>query len=732
VSFLNPLFLLGLVAAAIPVIIHLFTRRRPREQRFPSLEFLTEVNQSEIRRLRLKQWLLLLLRTLAVAALALALARPALRGAAGRGARAGGRTGAATTMVALVDVSGSMGAASPAGSGTATLAAQARRVVEDLLTTLGPADQLLLVPYDRAPRPLSARPSSDVGRLRAAAQALDAGAQSTDHRAALEFAARALAETRALNRELFWISDFQTAGFRTPASSSGTPSGYPGEVRDARVGAPAQAEAGGGAGSESGSAAGSFVAAPPGPWPQARVYLVPLAPRSRANVGLTDASLAPTESGLALTVSAVSFGASPGDLAVAAHDARTNDELARGFLNVPERGETSALLPLTRVPDEGGVVTLPDDPLPLDNRRAFAAGRSGTLRVVLREDGPPSALRLALEAGAPASGLEVETVGAAALPGRLAGADVLVVNDVERLGATETQAVLDFGRAGGGVLLVLGPHAEADFWNGTLLREAGLGTLGGSEEAAPDAAWRLMRTIAGHAVLAGFPARPGEPLTTARFRGIRALRAAPGARVLLEFDRAHPALVEGTRALAFAAGLDPESSDFPVSGAFLPLLHQAVKVLGRGTAAASLLPGERYSAPAATGMWRIEDEQGREVPSELVAAAAATRLLSAPLERPGLYRVVQGATVRSTFAVNPDARESDLSAVPEAALVRAFPAGRAQVVRPGAGLARRVREARFGRELWGWFVTLALALLVAESVVGRWGMAGAKAESETP
>ena len=82
-SFLNPLFLFGLLAAAIPIVIHLFTRRRPREVRFPSLEFLSEVNQSEIRRLRLKQWLLLLLRTLAVASLALAMARPALRGTPG-------------------------------------------------------------------------------------------------------------------------------------------------------------------------------------------------------------------------------------------------------------------------------------------------------------------------------------------------------------------------------------------------------------------------------------------------------------------------------------------------------------------------------------------------------------------------------------------------------------------------------------------------------------------------
>jgi hypothetical protein len=675
-SFLNPLFLFGLLAAAIPVIIHLFTRRRPRELRFPSLEFLSEVNQSEIRRLRLKQWLLLLLRTLAVAAIAMAMARPALRGTAG--AQAG--AGAATSVVALVDASGSMSAAGATG----TLVAQARRVVEDLLTTLGPADELLLVPYDRAPRPVSERPSSDVSRLRAAAQALEEGAMTTDHRSALEFAATALARARALNRELFWISDFQTAGFPD----------------------------------------GAFRAAPPGPWAQARVYLVPLAPRSRANVALTDAALSPTESGLALTVSAASFDAAPGDLALEVRDPATEEELARGFLNLPGRGETSTLLPLARIPEQGGRVAIPDDPLLLDNRRVFVGGHSGTIRIVLREDGPPSALRLALEAGAPASGLTVEAAGPATLSGRLGGADVLVLNDLERLGAAETQAMLDFQRAGGGVLVVLGARADADYWNGSLLREAGLGTLGNAQQAAARSAWRLLRSVAGHAALAGFPARPGEALTTARFTSVRAFRPAPGARTLLEFGRTRPALIEGTRAFAFAAGLDPQSSDFPLSGAFLPLLHQAVKVLGRGTATSSLTPGERYSAPAATGLWRIEDERGREVPAELTAAPGATRLVSAPLQRPGLYRVIQGATLRGTFAVNADPRESDLTAVPEAVLVRGFPPGRAQVMRPGADLARRVREARYGRELWGWFVVLALALLVAETIIGRLGMAG--------
>jgi hypothetical protein len=685
-SFLNPLFLFGLAAAAVPILIHLFTRKRPREMAFPSLEFLAEVNRSEIRRLRLRQWLLLLLRMLAVAALALAMSRPALRGNAGLA------HGGSTTVVALVDQSGSMGAI--AGGGT--LFGEARRAVEGLLATLGPEDEMLLIPYDQGPHPASSRPLADAGRLRAAVQGLTVTARATDHVQALEFAARALAESHALNRELFWLSDFQATGF--------------------------------------GPGGAAMERAPEGPWARSRVYLMPLVPVSRANVGLTDASLAPTESGTALSITGVAHGARSGDLSVEVRDLAADAELGRGYLAIPQDGEASTLLPLARLPERGGVALIPDDALALDNRRVFAAGPAGAARVLVREDGPASPVRLALEAGSPASGLDVSVVDAAALAARIAGADVVVLDDLPRLGPIEEQAVLDFYRGGGGVLVVLGSHADPAFWNGSLLGELGVGPLGAMAPATAGAAWRLRRAVAGHPVLAGFPARPGEPLSTATFRSIRMLgvggmaRAGASARVLLEYDRGHPALVEAPHALVFAAALEPAATDFSVSGSFLPLLHQCVKVLARGTAAGSLAPGERYSAPAGTAAWRIEDEEGREVPSELVAGGGATRLTSAPLERPGLYRVLQGGVLRSTFAVNPPPPESDLAAVPEATLLRAFPPGRAEVLRPGADLSRRVREARYGRELWSWFVIASLALLVAEMIIARWGMGGSVPE----
>lgn len=685
-NFLNPLFLFGLAAAAIPILIHLFTRRRPREVRFPSLEFLAEVHQSEIRRLKLKQWLLLALRTLAIACLALAMSRPALRGGAAGGGRPGG---AASTMVALVDVSGSMGA--PGADGR-PLDAAARRVVDDLLSTMGPADELLLVPYDRTPRPVSERPLGDAGRLRAAAQALQPTASTTDHVAALTLAARALRESHALNRELFWISDFQRAGF--------------------------------------GDTTATRFAAPDGPWTAARVYLVPLSPRSRANAALVSAALTPAADGVELSLGAAAFGVAPGDFAVEARELAAPapagalaplERLGSGFVSLPARGRATALLPLARLPEAGGEALLPDDALALDNRRVFAAGRAGRLRVLLREDGPPSPLRLALEAGGEASGFDVRAVDASALAAQASEADVIVIGDVVRPGPAELQAVLDFWRGGGPLLLAPGPRADASAWNEQLLGVLGAGQLGAEEHAPPGAAWRLVRRAAGHPVLEGFPARPGEPLSAASFGDVRGYR--PGAaRVLLEYDRAHPALIEAPHALVLNASLDLASSDFAVSGAFLPLVHQCVRVLGRGTAAASLAPGDAWRAPATTGEWRVVDEQGRDVPVALGGAGGATRLETAPLERPGLYRVLLGGRLRGSFAVNPDPRESDLAALDGPALVAGFPAGRARVLPTGADLARRVREARFGRELWAEFAILALALLVLESVIGRWGL----------
>lgn len=77
-SFLSPFFLLAITAVGIPLIIHLLNLRKPNRIKFSTLAFFEELKKTTIRKIRIKRYLLLLLRLLAVACLAFVLARPFL------------------------------------------------------------------------------------------------------------------------------------------------------------------------------------------------------------------------------------------------------------------------------------------------------------------------------------------------------------------------------------------------------------------------------------------------------------------------------------------------------------------------------------------------------------------------------------------------------------------------------------------------------------------------------
>ena len=75
-SFLEPLFLVGLLGAALPLLVHLINRRKAVRVDFPALAFLMQSNRREARGIKVRQWLLMALRMLVIAALAIALAKP--------------------------------------------------------------------------------------------------------------------------------------------------------------------------------------------------------------------------------------------------------------------------------------------------------------------------------------------------------------------------------------------------------------------------------------------------------------------------------------------------------------------------------------------------------------------------------------------------------------------------------------------------------------------------------
>ena len=75
-SFLTPIFLAGLAAIAVPVLVHLIQRERKRVVEFPSLMFVRRIPYQSVRRRRIRHWALLLLRAAAIALIVAAFARP--------------------------------------------------------------------------------------------------------------------------------------------------------------------------------------------------------------------------------------------------------------------------------------------------------------------------------------------------------------------------------------------------------------------------------------------------------------------------------------------------------------------------------------------------------------------------------------------------------------------------------------------------------------------------------
>jgi hypothetical protein len=101
-SFLQPWLLAGLPLVALPIIIHLINQRRFQTVHWGAMMFLFNARRMSRGYSRIRQWLILLFRTLAVAGLVFAVSRPLASGWLGLAG------GAADTTIILLDRSPSM------------------------------------------------------------------------------------------------------------------------------------------------------------------------------------------------------------------------------------------------------------------------------------------------------------------------------------------------------------------------------------------------------------------------------------------------------------------------------------------------------------------------------------------------------------------------------------------------------------------------------------------------
>jgi hypothetical protein len=684
-NFLAPLFLLGALAVAAPVVFHLIRRTTRDRTRFSSLLFLQPDPPRLTQRSRIENWLLLLLRAAALALLALAFSRPFLRTETPLNSNPGKNR----RLVILVDTSASMQRDG--------LFPAAREKAEELLRGAGPGDQAALWTFDATTRrlmdftewtalPAESRAATASGRL----AEVKPGWGNTQLAVALTTAAERLAEippgeTSPGGGEIILISDFQegsrveglqgwewlrevfvtsialtpkqtgNAGLQLAPDSSPLAAGEAPQARVRLWNAPdstgEQFQIGWAATGGAFTGPAQDVVVPPGqskvvslPWPAASA--LPSRILLKGDTASFDNTVF-TAPPAVVEVAASYFGA----------ESLTDSKKPLFFLNRARPEARQVSVNLNPVPPEAPLpVILPGQPAIFLANGAIPPAHASFLHQQLQSG--RTALLILSAAAAPAL---AEITGTGAVP----------LEDIKAV-TYGMLSEIDFKHP----LLV--PFADPRFSDFTKIRF-----------------WHYTKFAA---------------------------TALPGSRVLARFDSGDPALVEVPvgqgRLMVLASGWQPEASQLALSSKFVPMLSSLLEWSGAvitppaqffaGQAVALNLLGLTGVGPVSV---RHPDGTTTTVTPEAGAFTAATQ--------PGLYTAT-GGILTKTFAVNLDPAESRTLPLPTDELDRlGVPVRRAdgrESVDPSSGPAPAV-ETESRQKLWRWIMIAALAVLLIETLL---------------
>ncbi|HET6284015.1 MAG TPA: BatA and WFA domain-containing protein [Polyangia bacterium] len=707
--FLVPSLLLGVAAAILPWLIHRIGKRRANPVPFAAMELLLRAERQISARRRLREILLLLLRTAIAAALPLAFAKPYTEVTSDLPAS----TSLPQTAVIVLDDSGSMQRGKTAGGGP--LFERGRARIRSLLSHLAPeSDVALVLASEGTPTPIP-EPSTDRTRILSALDAARCSARRADFTSAVRKAVQILAASARPERIIYLVTDLQAAGWEggTGLPPAG-PSAHPPTVviLDVTDGNPGS---------------------------------------NRAVISLS-AEPAPEGGalGLAVTAEIANYGNEPvKNLGITLK--LDGVAVAKGFVDLPANGR--ARKRFLHAVAEGGTaheaeIAIDGDSFSLDDRRLTRVEVSRGLRILII-DGDPRTVRTedeiffleaALRAGG--SSFSVSTAMPDELTGReVANASAIFIANVARPSDELGTALIRYVEGGGGVFISVGDKVDVDDWNKRLgrilpqplgLKRTASAPPGGSREGETvdtRPAERLAPIDRRHPLLASFAAR-GEGLASTRFFQFMLLAPVPDSpsrAVVLRYENGAPALVESEigrgRVLLLTTTVDREWTDLPIRPGFLPLVQEAARRLAgapAGEAVLALTVGDRREISIGNDDRRIEvvkpSGQSRWLTPESRASGGkpSRAAVFTETDEPGGYRVRasrnDGALVDrpdDLFVVNIDMRESDLTPLPAD---RRPDRSRAAAAPGDAAPKRRM-------ELWHALATVVLLLVLFESLL---------------
>lgn len=677
-GFLNPWMLIGLAAAGIPVLVHLVFKRKAKVLPFPSIVFLRELDKEVVRRRRVEQWLVMLLRIAVVVLFTLFIAKPYLSSRLFS-------SGASKAIVVVLDDSYSMRVVEGK-----PLHDKAKDRVLELLSTLDRDDKAGFLGACGIPEHSlnDGALTTDHAALVRHVEALDPGYGAARFNDALARALDLLRESKEQNRAIVVVTDLQ----RRSWAELSLPDADPG-VTFLVVNV---------AGNE-----------------------------SPVNAAVTDLEILTTperELSRTFTFLAAMKNFSREDLdghfALAPLSGQSIDE---GALSI-RAGRTVEKRLKLRAEHEGwltGKVILGDDDLAIDNARYYALEVGRGLRVGIfdptreaarvREYDDVFFLGKVLDPLGTHYPFDVTTF-AEITRDELAKLDIVILPTLPALDTNAQGALKGWLTRGGRIVCFARPDAApqarlaTSLFDGEVrlaevergLYKIGAESLGGDQLG-------LERLLFDVDVYARAPLAIADGSPTV---------------ALATFQDNVPYIVERAvgegRVVLFASGYDLDSTNIALRHASLPLMYTLLFRIAPQQSARAYMVGDVL--PVAPDWRALVNPRGE--PVELSQSVRLTM--------PGVYgvradvygvradvygvRASEGEAARiEYFAVNVDTAEGDLARFTEAHQIEGLvPFRKWELVGPDADLARTLRTLERGAPLWNWFLYAAAAVFLVE------------------
>jgi hypothetical protein len=700
-----------LLVALLPVLLHILDRRRARAVAWPAMQFLIPKSRARLRRLRLREALLILVRSLAALLIAYAILQPvshetrtALRDSPGE-----------RTVAIAIDTSWSMAyRADPAGPSGIE---KAKEGILDLLGDLARGSRVIIASGPAGPGG-GATTAADAEAARSRARSLQPNAQRFRILDALDATARALARASGPSLEVYVFTDLQASTFPERGTDRLRLVGE--RVRSLR---PAPAIHVIDCGSES-------------PWNRHVSHLDagPLATIA-GEVATFRATVEASGSPPPGEPAEVSVRLSAGGEEAAAVDA-TVSPAAPAQVEVPHRftagGETRVSM------------SLPADGLVEDDARHLVLDVLERIRVLLigtalEGDGAGSARYADLALAPRAPSLSAPDV--AFRPAfreaieDISGHEVVIITGLRRLEPDAAQRLERFVAAGGGLLVFAGAETDIGSLSDLLYRE-GRGILPArlaGRGAAPEGL-HPREVATAHPALAIFRDPEEGDLSRVTVRGFaKAVEVAPGATVLARFSAEWPWIIEKAagrgKVILVTTSASPADSDLPLTPLFLPLLHRLARYLAApDPSLRSAIAGEAISlsleAALAGGEAYAIGPSGARLPMRIALDGGEVRATLDDTASPGFYEIrVTGPGGEEgpsrLFAVDMAPEESELERAGAEAVSELERVFGLDVTRDARKASRMLVTSDVEVEHWPGAVALALTLCFIELALAR-------------